>query len=179
MEKKKTISRFISIFINVLIVLTLLILLMNIFLNFRENKKDGRLPGIFGYKFLIELSDSMYPVLKVDDLVIIKENKSDSYKKGDIISFRNKEQAVITHRIIKVITKDNKIYYQTKGDNNGTKDIELVENNQIEGIYVTSLRGVGGVYKFLASPSGITVILLVIVIIFLMDFLIQKYKAEE
>lgn len=63
-------------------------------------------------------SDSMFPVLKKGDKVIVCS--SDTYKIGDIIVFRPlRREHYISHR---VIWKSGKFNYYTKGDNSHMYD---------------------------------------------------------
>ena len=177
MKKKKTISQIFSIFTNLVIVFAVLIIFINLFLIFSGNRDKKVLPDIFGYKFLVELSDSMKPSIQVGDLVIIKEKES--YQKGDIISYRDVKDIIVTHRINKVVMSDDNEYFQTKGDHNKTCDTSLVSEKQIEGASVMKISGLGNVCLFLSSPIGMGVLILIIIVLFLIDFLIQKVREEE
>jgi signal peptidase I len=68
---------------------------------------------------------SMLPVLKMGDLVVVKQQQN--YKEGDIIVFAYHEEGLIIHRIIKIY--DN--CYICKGDN--AQRLERVNLNQIIG----------------------------------------------
>lgn len=68
----------------------------------------------------------MEPNIKVGDYIIIKSSKS--YKENDIVTFIDKNNNIITHRI-KEINNDRVI---TKGDANNTVDDE---------IHVSSIKG--------------------------------------
>lgn len=77
-------------------------------------------------RMLIVKSNSMYPNLKTNDIVIIK--KYSNYEKGDIITY-SEDNYLITHRIIEKNNND----FITKGDNNNSEDNELVKLENIKG----------------------------------------------
>lgn len=123
-----------------------------------EKEKDI---NILGYKPYIVLSGSMEPKLQIGDLVISKKIKKENIKIGDIITFEDENKSVITHRIIDTIVKDGKTFYQTKGDNNNTKDIGLVSFKNIKGKYVFKISKLGRVITTIMTPNGIIIVVLI------------------
>ncbi len=71
---------------------------------------------VYGFRFrpYEVLSDSMYPVFKTGDMVIVKAQ--DDYEVGDIIKY-NLGSAAVTHRLIAVKEHNGVKYYITHGDN--------------------------------------------------------------
>lgn len=56
---------------------------------------------------------SMFPVLSTGDSVIV--SSVDNLKKGDIILFR-KDENIVCHRVMKIISREGKVFYVTRGD---------------------------------------------------------------
>lgn len=73
------------------------------------------------------MSDSMNPVFKKNDIIIIQEQNE--YKVGDIVAYIADDGNIVTHRII----EENENGFYTKGDNNNTKDEALIYPNNIIG----------------------------------------------
>lgn len=176
--KDKKENKFRSIITNILIVIGILIIISNIILLFRV-KNDNKLPSIFGYKLLIELSDSMNDTIKTGDLLVIKEVKDSEVKTGDILSFRDKNNKIITHRVTELIIRDQKYYFETKGDNNDSKDLDLVSGPAIEGIMVKRFKSLGFVLSFFNTITGKVVMVLITLIIFLTTLFIAELKKEK
>lgn len=101
--------------------------------------------GIFSYKMIAIGSDSMNPVYYRGDAVIYKEKKINEIKEEDILVF-NYNGAIITHRVVNIITKDDKIYFQTKGDNNNDVDPTLVDSSNVYGV-------VNYIVKYIGYPT--------------------------
>ncbi len=118
-----------------------------------------------GYKPLFVLTGSMEPGIKTGDMVIVKEIKQANLKEGDVITYSlgNKSETV-THRIIKIVEKDGKTLYQTKGDNNNAPDPDLVSYNMILGKVVKIVGGVGKRVSYLFTGTGLTALVLVVII---------------
>ena len=168
-----------SIITDLLIVLGIFIIIGNVYL-ISVGMKDDQLHAICGYKFLVELSDSMKDTIKTGDLVIIQDTDIKDIKKDDILSFRDeKNDAIITHRVYDVVEKGGKTFFETKGDNNKSLDIGLVKADSIEGVYVTKIANLGFVLVFLGSTAGKVVSILVLVIICLITLFIYELKKSN
>ena len=117
-------------------------------------------PSFFGYKNFIVLTGSMNPFLQEGDIIFVK--KTNDIKEGDIVAFRF-EDAIITHRVVEIVSEDGNKMYQTKGDANNDRDPELIEEDKIEGEYQFKIPKMGNVILFLRSPFGTFIILFILV----------------
>lgn len=88
----------------------------------------------FGIEALIVQSNSMSPIFRKRDIIIIQEQKE--YKIGDIVTYKANTGELITHRIIE--KTENGFY--TKGDNNNTKDEKEIYNQDVIGKVVYILH---------------------------------------
>lgn len=90
----------------------------------------------------VVISNSMFPFIKKQDKVICFKKEVLKIKKYDIVAFHNRQnlEVPLVHRIIKIINKDNKIFFKTKGDNSLSADKELIEYNQIIGVVRQIIR---------------------------------------
>lgn len=98
------------------------------------------LSGIFNTSIISVASDSMNPIIKRGDAVIVHKYKdSREVKKGDIIAFSNKLGINVVHRINTI--NDEK--YITKGDANNTIDDEVLNYSSIRGKVILRLPYIG------------------------------------
>lgn len=90
--------------------------------------KDGT-PSILGYRILRVASASMEPTLMTGDFVLAKIVKEPSdIEEGDIVTYLGKEKLhTITHRVIDISDEG----YTFKGDNNPSKDSEVVPYDRL------------------------------------------------
>ena len=109
---------------NLLLICSILLVLMIIYIQFFSSEMNIK---PFGIEVLKVMSDSMNPLFKKNDIIIIQEQNE--YKVGDIVAYIADDGNIVTHRII----EENENGFYTKGDNNNTKDEALIYPNNIIG----------------------------------------------
>lgn len=100
--------------------------------------------GVFRYKPVVIMSNSMSHIIKRGDIVIIKKmdyKKIESLKEGEIIEYIL-DDIMIVHRIIH-IEKHNNYLFITKGDNNETVDFKKVKDEQVKGVVRFRIKKIG------------------------------------
>ncbi len=101
--------------------------------------------GMFKYEPISILSNSMKPTYSRGDVIIFEKlnnNELVNIKKGQIIIYTIGGKN-IAHRVVNVIKQNNSVAYQTKGDNNNVPDMNLVQTEQIQGVYVFQIKYLG------------------------------------
>lgn len=99
--------------------------------------------GIARFQMISVASNSMVPVFKRGDSILIdKSFNPDNIEVNDIIIFKIDNKTVI-HRVIKITKQNNKIYFQTKGDNNSDPDPGLTIEDNVIGIYKFMIPSIG------------------------------------
>lgn len=115
-------------------------------------------------------SNSMYPTLKVGDIIIVKGVQPSQIKVGDIIVFSSKNVypgLTVVHRVINVMYNDGEYYFRTKGDNNPFPDPCCVAGNEVKGIVIYDIPYIGYItILFQNNPSFIILVILILVILF-------------
>jgi len=133
--------------------------------------------------FYVVSSGSMYPELKMYDIIVITGNQPfEDVKVGDIIVFdRPKDHnRVIVHRVVAVVDDDPKTL-RTKGDNNqasipGT-DFPITEK-EYTGTVVYVVPQVGYITKILQPPINYIIIVVIVGIMVVKQILKNKNKKE-
>ena len=149
---KKIGGIFLDILIGFVIVFALIISIISI-----TTTKDG-IPRVFGYSPFTIQSNSMYPLFKKGDLIIVREYNGEVLKENDIVSFfasENTAKIIKTHRIVNVSTDMGIYMYTTKGDNNDVEDDVQITDTDIVGVYQDKMiPKVGYLLDFLKSTYG-------------------------
>jgi signal peptidase len=138
------------------------------------------------YPLLAVASGSMIPTLNVGDLIVVQgglnvNNVIAEYETGDIVVFHkpSNPDELIVHRAVEKINDE----LRTKGDNNDHADYWTVTNDELVGKVVGNIPYLGHIPLFVHTPTGITIILLVIVVLILLEFVIpiarEKTKAAQ
>jgi len=138
------------------------------------------LPIKKNYKIYFVTSNSMAPTISTGSTVVSKPQ--DSYRVGDIITFKNigsqKPSDTTTHRITKINQLENgQVAYVTKGDANDTEDDGYLLPDQIVGKMLFSVPLIGYLVGYIKTLPGLIFIIVVpaTIIVFLE---VQKIKNE-
>lgn len=102
--------------------------------------------GIFSYKPVAILSNSMYPTFSRGYLLIIKNIKNQDkkdIKENEIIAYELNHRIIIHRIIYKYINLNGEAIYITKGDNNMNADLKEVSENQIAGLVKYEIPYIG------------------------------------
>ena len=172
-------KKFFKVFFNVLLWLLLICACLVTLIVFTSDRNDG-VAKIFGYMPMTVKTDSMKPEFKANDMIIVKEI-DDVYKlkEGDVITFKTnnieKGKTVYnTHRIVNVINDNNRLSFETKGDNNPINDSEKVSSDKVVGKWTgKKIGGLGKFLNFLQTKKGFFICILLPLILF---FLFELYK---
>lgn len=169
-EKKNKINfdKILTIIGIVLIVILTPLLIMNITMIIKSYVNEDEVPGIGKYVPFIVNTESMEDVIMGGDIIICKKIKdmdslvADS-EEGDIISFYDPAgngTSVVTHRIIAKEQRDGKWYFETKGDNNDTKDEIWVCEDKVIAKYQFRIPIIGHISLFMSTVPGLIVCVL-------------------
>lgn len=148
----KKIKRTLTVFITLILVTIFVYNVYNL-INIKILKND--LSPVYGYAMLEVVSGSMEPTIHVGDMIII-DTWDTSYHKNDIVTFKDEDGALVTHRIKSI--KGKKMV--TKGDNNDSED-KPYTTDQIIGKYVTKISGLGRIMASFKSPITMVLILFI------------------
>lgn len=137
---------------------------------------------IVGFRVYNVISGSMEPTYSVGDLLYVRKVDPSEIKVGDPITFvLNEDLVVATHRVID-IDEENKHFY-TQGDANDTQDASPVHFNNLIGKPIFAIPLLGYVSDYIQNPPGmyvtIAVGIVLIVLVFLPDFLKKKKEDEQ
>ncbi|WP_297478026.1 signal peptidase I [Thermococcus sp.] len=108
---------------------------------------------VFGFQYVVILTNSMEPHINPGDLVITMPVNTSKLHPGDVILYRvtiGNSTFRITHRIIGVKTDaDGRQYFVTKGDNRKFSDPWRVYPDQILGKVVLVIPKVGLIWPYI------------------------------
>lgn len=159
-SKNKIVKTVKSCIVILLYVILIPIFILNLIFITNAMVNKDEVPSVFGVKMFVVTTGSMEPTIKPGDLILSKKIDSKNLKEQDIISFSEGE-TVVTHRIEKIESENNKLYFSTKGDNNNEYDMGRVEDINVEGIYFKCIPNMGNVVLFMQSKFGMILIMVV------------------
>lgn len=144
---------------NIITILLFMFLIFTLFVVI-SSKAAGGEPELFGYQLKTVLSGSMEPDIQTGAIISIKPGGDMTrFKKDDVITYRTKDEVIVTHRIVEV--KDGGQQYITKGDNNDAPDSEPVLAENVIGHYTGwTIPYVGYVLHFANTKKGAALLLI-------------------
>jgi len=137
----------------------------------------------------VVVSGSMYPTLKVGDLLVVEGVNPEELEIGDIIVFHNPVNPgeLIVHRIIEIVRgEDGLLYFGTKGDANSLPDKyrwgKMVSEELIEGKVLFVIPSIGWlriILDPLLTPPVLYVILGFLIFITVILTIKESYSPES
>ena len=140
---------------------------------------------IFRFQPFVVVTESMQPVLNVNDMVISKQFDIDEAQVGDIITFKadidyNGTKEIVTHYIYSIDTTNDEAVIRTnrhfEGDEEITPDTWLIDSQDVIGTYGVHVPYIGLIIGFVTSIYGIIIISINIVIILIIKYM---YRNDE
>lgn len=138
---------------------------------------------VFGFKPYVVVTQSMEPVIDVNDMVFVRRFKMDDAEVGDIITFNadidyNGSKEVVTHYIYSIegtgddtIIRTNRYY---EDENDIVPDTWLLSQDDVLGRYWFQIPKIGFVTEFLKSPFGIAAVVVNVGIVVAIVYLVKK-----
>ena len=130
-------------------------------------------------------SESMIPTLNVGDLIVVRGVDPGSVTVGTVIVFHSPRNydMLIVHRVVGISSQAGKLYFETKGDNNPTKDgwypYPGVPEGNLVGIVIGKIAYVGYVILALKEPLGMAVIVLLTAFVIVYEFMLPAVRKRS
>lgn len=144
-----------------------------------SSKASGGEPTVMGYQLKTVLSGSMEPGIKTGSIIAIKPGGDVTrFKKGDVITFKESETKLITHRIQEVKGSGENTQYITKGDNNDAPDMTPVLAANVVGEYNGfTIPYIGYLLSAAQSKTGSALLLILPGVLLLLYSAVTIWKA--
>ena len=191
-KTKKIIDNIVNVVLWIFLVFSIIVTMVV----FSAQSNDG-IPSIFGNSVINIVSDSMKPIFKTGDMIIIEKVKTEDVhtvaleiekawnenkENGPIITYYadidgdGRDAELETHRVVGVRVDGGHYYFETMGDNpdmshGKSKEVRM---DKVVGVYNgTRIAGVGGVINFLSGSLGFFLCVVLPLILF---FLYELYN---
>ena len=143
-------------------------------------------PRFINIQPLVVLSGSMEPVFMTGSLVYVQEIEVSKLEAGDVITFYQDDETVVTHRIIEIVNTDEVpggVAYRTKGDANEMEDAYLVPPENVIGEAMFGIPYLGYFAQYIQDPPGLYIAIMagagLILLMFLPDLFAKEEAKEE
>jgi signal peptidase len=155
--------------------------------------RPDQMMDYLGFRSFIITSDSMEPVLEVNDLIVIKQVDEEDIQKNDIITFYTYlseigQYGYVTHNVVDIIEQEGETVYITQGERHYSDSVDrwFDENGdpinitieEVEGEYVFKIPKVGYIKALIIDPIFLGVILINGFVIYITVRFIRKTKQK-
>lgn len=111
--------------------------------------------GLFNMRSFLVLSGSMEPTIMTGDIIIVSSQPE--YFTRDVVTFRNVDERIVTHRLMKKIVEKDTVRFETKGDANRSEDEDLIQSDNILGKVVLVIPKLGYLVEFSKTIPGFVI----------------------
>jgi signal peptidase len=177
MKKKKSRIRPLFISINIIASLFLGFSLASLLCSYIFNQEFS----FFGLSAFIISSDTMEPDLRTGSLAIIKRSDPKDIEAGDLLTYKLESDTVI-HKVIEKDIENGKLSFIAKANTSAEPFPVPIKAENVLGVCILSLNGLGTLLLFLQNPKNFTIFLVGLTIIFLLPdfirYIFRKSKAR-
>ena len=130
-------------------------------------------------------SGSMVPTLNVGDLIVVRGVEPQLVSVGQIIVFHSPRDRdmLIVHRVVGVNSQGGRLYFETKGDNNPTRDswspYPGVPETYLVGVVIGKVAYLGYVILALKEPLGMAAIILLTAFVVFHEFILPAIRRSR
>ncbi|MCD8364432.1 MAG: signal peptidase I [Clostridiales bacterium] len=167
----------------ILCVILIPMLTINVTLIIKSYVNTEDVPSVGGYLPLIVLTDSMYPDIQSGDLIICHTKDAEEVEVGDVIAFfdpAGNGTSVVTHQAIEITyDEEGNLQFVTKGIANNTADELPVPAENLVGVFLFRLPGVGNVAMFFQTTTGLIVCVIIPLVLLVGFDLLRRRKYEK
>ena len=120
----------------------------------------GRVLPALGSPVLVVAGPSMSPAVPVGAAVVLEPVDPAELAVGDVVSLKSgPARAIFTHRIVRLVPRDDGLWLETKGDANDQPDPSITPASAVIGRVTVALPGAGFALTVLSTPAGVVFIL--------------------
>ena len=134
-------------------------------------------PGL-GHQLVVIRGGSMEPAVHLGSVVDVTKVKASDLRPGDIVTLKEPNEVVVTHRITRVVQLPDGLYIETKGDANPTVDPVLVPASAVTGRVGTTVPGLGYLIYLLTLPLGVLAVFCVALTMLFGLWLLEEMEED-
>jgi signal peptidase len=131
-----------------------------------------------GHQLVVIRGGSMEPAIHLGSVIEVSNVKATDLRAGDIVTLKETNDVVVTHRITRVVQLPDGLYIETKGDANATVDPVLVPTSAVTGRVDASVPGLGYVVYLMTLPLGILAILCLAMTMLFAIWLLEEFEQD-
>ncbi|MCU0504857.1 MAG: signal peptidase I [Chloroflexi bacterium] len=134
----------------------------------------GLLAPALGLTPLVIRGASMEPAIPRGSMILVTAGPDRAIAAGDVISFREANATIVTHRVVAIAGTGDAALLTTKGDANTDRDPAALPAGRVIGRVAVALPVLGFISAMLSLPSGIAAFVLLALGLVALSWLITE-----
>jgi len=119
----------------------------------------------------------MEPTIMTGDIIVI--HRQSNYVLRDVVTFKDADNRVVTHRIAEINQEDGTTKISTKGDANRSEDFDNITYDRILGKVVFVIPKLGYLVAFSKSLPGLIILIMIPAFMLIGDELFKVKKNNN
>lgn len=132
-----------------------------------------------GHQVVVIRGASMAPAIPIGAAALIRHTGPRDVAVGDVVTIRQENGALITHRVTRVMADGNDRRFETRGDANAIADPALVTGSSIVGVVTIFLPVAGYLVALLSVPVGIFTLLSLLMLIVATSWALGQLRGSR
>ena len=138
------------------------------------------IPSVTGGSTFVVGGGSMEPTIPFGSVVIVTPVNPADLHVGDVVSMRvGKDEAVFTHRIVRLVPRDDGLWIETKGDNNAKNDPSIIPASTVVGRLQLGIPYAGYAVRLLSTGPGVLFLLAIGVMILAGAWFLESLELDQ
>jgi signal peptidase I len=138
------------------------------------------IPALTGGNTFVVGGSSMEPAISLGAVVIAIPVATDRLASGDIVSVRvGEKQALFTHRIVRLVDREDGLWLETKGDANDNPDPAIIPATTVVGRVAVVIPQAGYAVRLLGTAQGILFLLALGAFMLAVGWLLESFEIDQ
>ena len=132
-----------------------------------------------GHDFVVSRGSSMEPAIHLGAATEVSQVQPADLRPGDIVTMREADGVVVSHRITRILQQPNGTFLETKGDANAAVDPVLTPVSDVTGRVDFSIPALGYLIYLLTLPIGVLSVLGLALTLLFAIWLLEDFEQDE
>lgn len=132
-----------------------------------------------GHQFIVIRGGSMEPTVHLGSVIEISSVQPADLRPGDVVTLKEANGVVVSHRITRIVNAPDGMYIETKGDANNAVDPTLSPVSAITGRADFTVPGLGYIIWMLTTFTGVLSILGLGMMMLFSIWLLEELEEDE
>jgi signal peptidase I len=138
------------------------------------------IPAVTGGSTFVVGGSSMEPAISLGAVVVAIPVATDRLAPGDIVSVRvGEKQALFTHRIVRLVDREDGLWLETKGDANDDPDPAIIPATSVVGRVAVVIPQAGYAVRLLGTAQGILFLLALGAFMVAAGWLLESFEIDQ